>query len=363
MAEQDRREDVTQSGQSTSEAGASRVGLEVVEAKGSHDVEVDHAAAEAATPAIAGRTPWELAKIRLRRDKPTLLMLSVVVVATVMAVVAPILDHFKILKPNAINTALIDGNTGGLPRGAWGGTSWAHPLGLVPGTGSDVLSRLVLGVTFSLTISFLATLISITLGVVMGIIAGFHGKKTDFWISRLVDMILSFPQTLMLLALSGTFVALIGSIIHDPNQGNPSKATYIILVLGFFGWPYIARIIRGQVLSLREREFVEATKSLGAGKLRIYFKELLPNLWAPILVYFTLIMPTNISAEAALSYLGVGIAPPTPTLGNVLTDSVQYAQGDFSYFLYSALFIAILVLSFNLLGDGLRDALDPKGDR
>jgi peptide/nickel transport system permease protein len=146
-------------------------------------------------------------------------------------------------------------------------------------------------------------------------------------------------------------------------EGNASNGLYIILVLGLFGWPYIARIIRGQVLSLRDREFIEAARSLGARNSRIYTKELIPNLWAPLLVYFTLLLPTYISAEAALSYLGVGIQPPTPTLGNILKYSVNYAPADFAFFFFPALIIAILVISFSLLGDGLRDAFDPKADR
>jgi peptide/nickel transport system permease protein len=125
----------------------------------------------------------------------------------------------------------------------------------------------------------------------------------------------------------------------------------------------VARLIRGQVLSQREREYVEAARSLGANRRRIWFGELLPNLWAPILVYGTLLLPAYVSAEAALSFLGVGVKPPTPTLGNILADSTSYARSDFTFFLFPALFIAIIVLSFNLLGDGLRDALDPKGDR
>jgi peptide/nickel transport system permease protein len=125
----------------------------------------------------------------------------------------------------------------------------------------------------------------------------------------------------------------------------------------------VSRLIRGQVLSIREREFVEAAKMIGASKWRIYFKEILPNLWAPILITFTLYMPVFVSAEAALSFLGVGIKPPTPTLGNTLAYSLSFAQADFVFFFAPAALIAIIVVSFNLLGDGMRDALDPKADR
>jgi peptide/nickel transport system permease protein len=138
---------------------------------------------------------------------------------------------------------------------------------------------------------------------------------------------------------------------------------YVTLVLGIFGWPPIARIVRGQVLSIREREFVDAARMFAASRTRMYFKEILPNLWAPLLVYFTLTMPAYISAEAALSYLQVGVKPPTPTLGNILTDSISYSSADFFFFFMPALIIAIIVVSFNLLGDGLRDALDPRGSR
>jgi peptide/nickel transport system permease protein len=138
------------------------------------------------------------------------------------------------------------------------------------------------------------------------------------------------------------------------------NGAYVVIVLGAFGWPGIARIIRGQVLTVREREFVDAAVLLGASRSRIYFKEILPNLWAPLLVTFTLTMPAYISAEAALSYLGVGIHPPTPTLGNVLKGSINYSTADFFFFFTPAFLIMIIVVSFNLLGDGIRDALDPK---
>jgi peptide/nickel transport system permease protein len=134
----------------------------------------------------------------------------------------------------------------------------------------------------------------------------------------------------------------------------------LVGVIGFFGWPYIGRIVRGQTLSLREREFVEASKSLGARAPRILFRELLPNLAAPILVYTTLIIPTNILTEAALSFLGVGIPPPNPSWGGMLSDAVNFYQSDPMYMIVPGGMIFITVLAFNLFGDGLRDALDPK---
>lgn len=309
---------------------------------------------------IEGRTPWQLARARLRRDRPTMIALVIAALVVVMAISAPILDMVGILKPNDFNPDLIDPALGSAPKGAWNGISWSHPLGVEPGTGRDTLSRVVLGLTFSMIVALSATAIAVSIGTVLGLIAGYLGGWTDAVISRAVDMVLAFPVTLMLLALSGMFIDILKSVVQDDNM---ATGLYIILVLGLFGWPLFARIIRGQVLSLREREFVEAARSLGASNGRVYFKELLPNLWAPILVYATLIMPAYVSAEAALSFLGVGIKPPTPTLGNILTNSVVYATSVPLFFLVPGIAIAIIVLSFNLLGDGLRDALDPKADR
>ncbi|WP_068399986.1 ABC transporter permease [Kribbia dieselivorans] len=320
------------------------------------------AAEEVGATKIEGRTPWQLVRMRLRRDKTTMFILVVVLFGLIMGITAPILSRLGVLDPFSGNRELIDVTGGGLPLGRFGGVSWAHPLGVVPGTGQDVLSRLVLGVTYSLGIAVSATLLAIGLGTFVGVVAGYSRGWLDFWLSRLIDLTLTFPQTLMLIALSPIVVRLLTDRFGVP-EGDIANGMYVVGVLGLFGWPIFARVIRSQVLSIREREFIEAARSLGANNRRIYAKELLPNLWAPILIYSTLLMPQFISAEAALSYLGVGIKPPTPTLGNVLRDSIQYAESDFIFFFFPALFIAILVLSLNLLGDGLRDALDPKADR
>jgi len=196
---------------------------------------------------------------------------------------------------------------------------------------------------------------------VLGIIAGTSRGWADTVIGRFIDLMLSFPQQLMLLALSSVFIAYLISLGVPP--GDPAQAVYTILVLAAFGWMGTARIIRGQVLSLREREFIEAARLIGANPGRLWFREILPNLWAPILVQFTLMLPAYISAEAALSYLGISILPPTPTLGNIMRSSISYAQADILFFLAPAVFLVIIVVSFNLLGDGLRDALDPKANR
>jgi len=293
-------------------------------------------------------------------------MVAFVIVATylVLAIASPILDAAGIINPTSSpqdTSKLLDVNAGGIPRGAFSGMSWSHLLGVEPSTGRDVLSRLLLGITTSLAIALTGTVIAIGLGAVLGIVSGFVGGFVDTVIGRLIDLTLSFPQTLMLLALSTTAVLMLTNI--GVPAGDLANGLYVALVLGLFGWPPIARIIRGQVLSLREREFVEAARLMGAPRRRMYFKEILPNLWAPLLIYFTLTMPAYISAEAALSFLSVGIKPPTPTLGNILTFSIAYSQADFFFFFVPALLIAVIVVSFNLFGDGLRDALDPRGAR
>ena len=313
---------------------------------------------------VVGKSPTRLAVERFRKDKLSMIAFVIVALYLLAAMAAPILVRLDIIDPftthNQGEGNLLDANT--LPAGRWGGISWEHPLGVEPGVGRDTLSRLWYGVTFSVIIALLATLISVVVGTIMGIVAGFSRGWVDAIIGRAIDLTLAFPQTLMLLALSTVAVEFIVTQMHVP-RGNLAQGAYVVLVLGVFGWPAVARVIRGQVLTIREREFVDAAVLLGASKRRIYFKEILPNLWAPVLVTFTLYMPAAISAEAALSYLQVSIKPPTPTLGNVLRDSLLYAQADPLYFFAPAVLICIIVVSFNLLGDGIRDALDPKSAR
>jgi peptide/nickel transport system permease protein len=311
---------------------------------------------------VAGRSPTRLALTRLVSDKLSMISLTIVVLYFLAAVTAPLLSSLGVLDALGQHPDLLDVNAGNVPAGSWGGITWSHPLGVEPGLGRDVLSRLLLGISFSLAIAFTGATLTIVFGAVLGIVSGFTGGFVDAIVGRIVDLTLSFPQTLMLLALSGIAIAFLTETLHlgPPNFAN---GLYVVVVLAAFGWPPVCRVVRGQVISLREREFVEAAKVLGASRFRIYFKEILPNLWAPLLVYFTLTVPSYISAEAALSYLGVGVKPPTPTLGNILTDSISYSIADPVFFFVPAVFLALIVVCFNLLGDGLRDALDPKSNR
>jgi peptide/nickel transport system permease protein len=310
--------------------------------------------------AIESKSPTQLAMARFRKDRKSMAALVIVVLYIIAGMAAPILVHYGVLDPLKTHQDLLDANT--LPAGKWWGVSWDHPLGVEPGVGRDVLSRVWLGITYSLVVSLTASVIAVVLGVVLGIIAGYSGGWVDGIIGRGIDLTLAFPVTLLLLAGSSVGIYFLTETVGLPT-GPVSQGTFVVLVLGLFGWTGTARLIRGQVLSLREREFVDAARLFGASRLRIWFKELLPNLWAPVLVTFTLYMPAFISAEAALAYLNVSVKPPTPTLGNVLNDAVKYAGSDFLYFFAPAFLIALIVVSFNLLGDGMRDALDPKADR
>ena len=303
---------------------------------------------------VEGRSLGQIAWMRLRRDKVALAGLAVLVFLTLVAIFAPLIVQVLGDDPNAFHQDLIDTAGGTLtPIGPFGGISRDHLMGIEPVNGRDIFSRVVYGSRISLLIAILATLVSVVIGATLGIIAGFFGGRVDAFISRLMDIFLAFPLLVFAIALAGVVPDQAFSL-----QGNQLRVALLIFIIGFFNWPYIGRIIRGQTLSLREREYVEAARSLGARRPYILAREILPNLIAPILVYSTLLIPTNILFEAALSFLGVGIRPPTPSWGGMLSEAVAfYTQPHFM--LWPGLAIFITVLAFNLFGDGLRDALDP----
>jgi ABC-type dipeptide/oligopeptide/nickel transport system permease subunit len=305
--------------------------------------------------AIEGRSLGQIAWLRLRRDKVAMAGGVVVVLLILVAVVGPHL----VQNPDTYNANLIN-PTFSRPNGPFGGISLAHPLGVEPVTGRDVLSRIVNGAQVSLLIAFLSTALAVGIGVFMGVIAGYFGGWVDSVIARSMDVFLAFPLLVFAIALVGVIPSAAFGL-----SGNSLRIGLLVFVIGFFNWPYMGRIIRGQALSLREREFVDAARSLGGRGPYILFRELLPNLVAPILVYATLLIPTNILFEAALSYLGVGIIPPTPSWGGMLSDAVQngYYSIDPMYMIIPGVAIFITVVAFNLFGDGLRDALDPRSSR
>jgi ABC-type dipeptide/oligopeptide/nickel transport system permease subunit len=305
--------------------------------------------------AIEGRSLGQIAWMRLKRDKIAMTGGFVVVFLILVAVFAPLIVKVLGHPPNEFHYDQVDPNTS-LPYGAMGGISWDFLFGVEPLNGRDLFSRVVYGAQVSLLIAFLATLLSVVIGTVMGVIAGYFGGWVDTLISRLMDIFLAFPLLLFALALVGAM----------PDEafglsGYWLRGSIIVFIIGFFSWPYIGRIVRGQTLSLREREFVDAARSLGARRHYILIKELLPNLIAPILVYATLLIPTNILFEAALSFLGVGVPAPTATWGGMLNDATKWYRVDPEFMFPPGLAIFITVLAFNLFGDGLRDALDPRG--
>jgi peptide/nickel transport system permease protein len=306
----------------------------------------------ASDKAIEGRSLTQIAWRRLRRDKVAMAGGIIIIVLILIAIFGP----YLVANPNTYHSELID-PTFSRPKGPLGGISLDHPFGVEPVTGRDMLARIVVGARYSLLIGFLATALAVIIGTIMGVIAGYFGGWIDSVIARLMDIFLAFPLLVFAIALVGV---LPGSAFG--LSGSNLRVVLLIFIIGFFAWPYMGRIIRGQTLSLREREFVDAARSLGARGPYILFRELLPNMVGPILVYATLLIPTNILFEAALDFLGVGIIPPTPSWGYMLSDAVTqgYYAVDPMYMIIPGVAIFITILAFNLFGDGLRDAFDPK---
>jgi len=308
---------------------------------------------------IEGKSPTRLAWERFRRDR-------VAVVASFVVIFFVCLDLFApwVCKALGINPLTLDRkalNDFGLPNGPFGAMSRKHLLGVEPGTGRDILARLIYGARISLFVGFVSTLLTTVIGVALGIVAGYRRGKIDAVISRFTDLTLAFPSLLLIIALTRPFTQRLESL--GVPEGNPARLTYIILVLTLFGWVYVARIVRGQTLSLREREFVEAARASGAGHWHMVFKELLPNIWAPIIVIVSLSLPGYVAVESTLSFLGVGLLPPDASWGVMLGDSVKYYRADPTYLFVPGVALIVLVLAFNVMGDGIRDALDPKSDR
>jgi peptide/nickel transport system permease protein len=320
------------------------------------DIAQDEAAgAVSAGGEIAARSPLQLFLRRLRADKVALVAAVVIAILIVVAIFAPLI--VKLVgahPPNQRNPSALD------EFGTASGPNFAkHYYFGVDDLGRDVFSRVVYGARVSLVVAFVATALSMLLGVTFGIIAGYFRGWVDTVISRGIDVILAFPYLLLGLGIGaacsfgdGCFGGLI-----KPGIGT------VIFVIVFSTWVYIARIIRGQVLTLREKEFIEASRSLGSGHMRIMFREILPNLVAPIVVYTTIFIPTNILFEAALSFLGVGVQPPTSSWGKMIQDASSQFDTAWWYMVFPGLALLITVLAFNLLGDGFSDALNPRSRR
>jgi ABC-type dipeptide/oligopeptide/nickel transport system permease subunit len=301
---------------------------------------------------IAARSPLQLFWRRLRHDRVAMASLAVIVLVIIVAIAAPlIIKIFGLSGPNVENPNLTDA------FGAPLGPSSAHPFG-VDQLGQDVMSRTIYGTRVSLEVGIFGTVIATVIGVGLGTVAGFYRGWVDTLLSRLVDVVLSIPILLLGLGVAAA-CAVRGCVkgLIQPGLG------VIIFLVSLATWPYTYRIVRGLVLSLREREFVEASRALGASDARIMFREILPNLAAPIIVYASLQIPTNILFEAALSFLGVGIRPPTPSWGAMIAQATPIFNTAWWFMLFPGLALLVTVLAFNLLGDGLRDALNPRDAR
>jgi peptide/nickel transport system permease protein/oligopeptide transport system permease protein len=324
------------------------------------DADPDAAISAESSKAVVGRSLREIAWMRLKRDRVALSGGIVIVLLILIAIFAPWIVKLLGHPPDEFHQDLID-PTFQTPKGSFGGISRDFLLGIEPNNGRDVFSRIVYGARISLLTAFLATFVTVTLGTVLGITAGYFGGWIDGVISRVMDVLLAFPLLVFAIGVGAVIGTSTSPVLglHDTSL----SVAALVFIIGFFQWPYIGRIVRGQTLSLREKEFVDAARSLGASNRHIIFKQLLPNLAAPVLVYSTLIIPTNILFEAALSFLGVGVKPPTPSWGQMLSDAVHTYQIDTTYMVVPGMALFITVMAFNLLGDGLRDALDPRAGR
>jgi peptide/nickel transport system permease protein len=303
----------------------------------------DESAAE-----IAARSPLELFWRRLRNDKVALAALGIVLFMVLIAIFAPlIVKVFHLPNPNTQNDDLLD------DFGSPTGPSGTHLFG-VDERGRDVFTRVLYGTRVSLEASLIAMALTVLIGVTAGLITGYFRGRIDTFFSRVMDLFLAFPVLVLAVGLGVACAdGCLGGVIQP---GLP----VVIFVITLTTWPYMARIVRGQVLSLREREFVEASRSLGASDTRIIVREILPNLVAPIIVYSTVLVPQNIIYEASLSFLGVGIDPSKPSWGAMISDATSVFQDAWWFMVFPGLALLITVLAFNVVGDGLQDALNPR---
>ena len=291
---------------------------------------------------IEGRSPWRLAMERLRRDRAAMISMVIIVLIVLMAIFAPLVaklvGHGVYTQYNRVGRTI-----DGLPVGPNG----SFLLG-TDDIGRDVFVRIAYGARISLFIGLVATAITVSIGTIIGLAAGYFGKIVDTILARLIDVMLAIPFLLFAISLSSVF--------------QPSIKV-VIIVLSIFSWSSIARIVRGQVLSIREREYVEAARAMGAGPWRIMFIDILPNVIAPLIVYTTLLIPATIVGEASLSFLGVGVQAPTADWGQMISESQQYYQVAWWFLVFPSLALLITTLAFNIFGDGVRDAFDPRADR
>ncbi|GGW19270.1 ABC transporter permease [Streptomyces capoamus] len=307
---------------------------------------VGTAGTDTSVPAVSGaRQFWR----RLRAQRAALVAAAVVALLVLVALAAPLLTALEGQDPTTYHPTLIDSARGGVPLGSLGGVSADHWLGVEPQTGRDMFARLVYGARVSLGVSLAATLIQVLLGVAMGVAAGLGNRWVDLVISRVTDIFVSMPLMIMALAL----LAIVPS-------GFPRPVLVALIISLVAGWSTVAKMVRAQTLALKNLDYVSASRLSGWSTWRTATRELLPGLAAPVITYAALLVPSDISAEAALSFLGVGVQPPTPSWGQMLTSADVWYQAAPQYLLLPALALFVTVFAMTVLGDGVRVALDPR---
>jgi ABC-type dipeptide/oligopeptide/nickel transport system permease subunit len=307
-----------------------------------------------------GKSPTAIALARLRSDRVAMVCLGIFVFFLLIAIFAPLLVKLEGQDTTTLHQDLIDQY--GFPT--IGPTS-EHWFGVEPRLGRDLFARWVYGARPSLIVAITVTIVTTVIGVVVGLIAGFVGGWTDRILSWIIDFVLSLPYLLFAIAVPAVLLAMFVGTEEGASSEETAKVRFIslILVLSFFGWASLARLIRGEVLSLREREFISAAKVLGVPTRKVLFKELLPNLVAPIVISTSLALPSYIVTEAGLTVLGVGLTEPTPSWGLTIAAAETYYRADPLYLWLPVVAITVLVLALSLLGDSIRDAFDPRTRR
>ncbi|MFD3650675.1 ABC transporter permease [Streptomyces cyaneofuscatus] len=320
-------------------------------------------AADAEAP--VGRSPGQLMWMRFKRDRTGVVSAIVVILYFVIALLAPVIASLYGKNPYTLYAQepeypfLLDDFA--MPTGGFGGVSSEFWFGVEPNLGRDVFTMLLYGMRTSLYMAVALTVLSVGTGVIIGMVSGYFGGKVDYWLGRTTDFFLAFPSQLFFIA----FMPVVTALFVSPTDETPTylRAVAIILVMWFLGWMGMARLVRSSVLSLREREFVEAAKVSGASRWRIVRKEILPNIVTPILVQGTYMLPSAILSIAFLSFVGVGFVEPTPDWGRMFAIGAKIYEQNPSFMLFPGLALVIFVLAFNLLGDSVRDAFDPKTGR